>query len=899
MDDSGNLFNSTPLDVNITTSTAETPEREQSVSPAIFEFSKKMDAARLAWNHAWDSETIAASVASNVENIENRTSAEVPVSTLESRENPEVSKSTAEVSKANESQTTFVKKPAMGEQQNVCKVKPQQQQPAKPQQSATMIAHVPEENNQPKLESVQLQQNMLSQDQFLQQPALAQYPFHVDHQLVRLQQRQPQHAFIQQQRQPQTFLQQQSLQQMQQSTQQPNYQIVQQIRQPQSTPSPLSQTGTDVYPSFLPGSLYSPNTFQAQQSVVPVPILASTTTQTFGSTTKTQSSALNFQSQQQLPTQQAKPATASLYTPNMTPSPTQAVYLPFDAPALGGGPALFGLNQSQAAQRQIMTNFGDATVFSQQGNLQVTQQPVQRTFPYPQRRPFESSQATQMPKAVDQPGRELTQSELAKHINAKPFEPPKRLSTPTSSVTPPSSSPGMTSMITSSGMINQNIMPVQPSPPTMGTLSQSPPVSTTYVTSRNMSISPVAPTTNMSIAQGMGSFQKQSPIGQFQLQHQQPQQYTPFQQHQVHIQPTLQHQQMRAQVPPQQTHQSSYPSRGPTSSVPTMTNQMMPSMAKQFVRNPGPVGTMQQAQPVGQRFQGPRMPRSQSVGQRFPGPIQRPPVSVAMQGMMQAHPRPNQPARPQRQHAPTRASVPKSTAAVPVMMPTMPPNQAAQQVFRSQQHQKMLEQTKQFFAQQSHGGGSANPQQRSLQLAPGAEQLGAKPVQRTAQSSNRPSNKTEIKQQVTSLNPDKKPEEAKVGKTDPISKNKKSTDTSNKVSTTVKPEPTKTEPNGSQEKSGSKLDGKGPQGKRGNAGRPQSLPPRFPSGTNRGRPTRGRPTRNGSGTLPSGKQPTNKPSEATQPRVEQETTATKESTQDTSPQKTRQANTKNALASAS
>ena len=903
VDDSDNLFNSAPLDVNLTTSSAETPEREQAVSPAIFEFTKKMDAAKLAWDHAGDSESITASVASGVDNIENRTSTEVSVSSLDSRENPEVITSTADVSKTSESQTTFPKKATTGEQQNVCKVKPQQQQPTKPQPSATMISHVTEENTQPKVESVQLQQNLLPQDQFLHQPF--QYPFPLDPQFVRVSQRQPQHAFIQQQRQAQQFLQQQppSMQQMQQSTQQPNYQIVQQIRQPQSTPSPLSQPVSDVYQSFMQGSLYSANTFQAPQSVVPVPILTSSTTQTFGTNTKTQSSSLNFQPQQQ----QAKPAAGPIFTPNVTPSPTQTVYMPFEASGISGGPTVFGINQQpQAAQRQMLASqpslLGDAISFGQQGNLQLTQQAMQRAPSYPQRRPFETaSQASQMPKAVDQPGRELTQSELAKHIHAKPFEPPKRLSTPTSSVTPPSSSPGMNSLMTSGGMISANIIAVPPSPPTLSSLSQSPPVSTTFVTSRNMSVSPVAPATNLSFTQGIGSLQKQTPVGQFQLQQQpqQPQQFTPFQQHSVHIQPTLQQPQIRPQLGQQPAHQANYPPRVQTSSVPTVTNQMIASVPKQFVRNPGAVGNIQQGQPLGQRFQGPCIPHTQQIGQRFPGPIQRPPVSVTMQSIIHGHPRPSQPARPPRLNSSSRPPVPKSAPAGTGMMQAPPQHQAvAQQVFRNQQHQKMLEQTKFFFAQQSQSGAPTNPLQQSLQTS-SSEQPRMKPVAVASQPASKP-NKTENKQQLTNLKPEKKIEEANLGTTDPVSKNKKLMETSNKALSTVKPDSSKPEPTSSQEKSGSKPDSKGPQSKRVNTVRPpQGLPPRFPSGVSRGKPLRGRGTRNISGSYHPVK-PTTKPSETTQLQVEPGTNAVKESAQDTSPQKaSNQTNTQGALTSAS
>ena len=125
-----------------------------------------------------------------------------------------------------------------------------------------------------------------------------------------------------------------------------------------------------------------------------------------------------------------------------------------------------------------------------------------------------------------------------------------------------------------------------------------------------------------------------------------------------------------------------------------------------------------------------------------------------------------------------------------------------------------------------------------------------------------------------------------MGTTDPTAKNKKPTEVTNKVAS-VKPDSSKPEPASGQEKVGSKQDGKGPQAKRGNTGRPQNpLPPRFPSGVNRNKLLRSRPARNSSGNYQSVKPTSSKPLETTQPRVEAKTTTAKESAQDTSPQKT-------------
>jgi len=103
-------------------------------------------------------------------------------------------------------------------------------------------------------------------------------------------------------------------------------------------------------------------------------------------------------------------------------------------------------------------------------------------------------------------------------------------------------------------------------------------------------------------------------------------------------------------------------------------------------------------------------PQHQVNNQRFPGPIQRPPPSGVMpnmpQNVLQHQPRPMQ------QHRPIRQQVPRMPHNVqkPPLLSTRPPMpqqmQTGQQQnptqthFKALQHQKMLEETRMFFAAQ-------------------------------------------------------------------------------------------------------------------------------------------------------------------------------------------------------
>ena len=261
-DDTDNLFTAATLSVDIhERPTADRPDREPSpVSPAIFEMTKKMEASRKLWEGGLGIGRASNPVAAWEETLRTSSSAIVGMPVVESTESRlsddqvAVSKSQSELesnavkvdSKPSDG-INFPKKTGSGEQQNVCKVKPQQQQqqPVKPQQSSSIVSQPTEENRQAELNTVPLNQPLLAQDHLFHQQAIPRYafPFVVD-----LQQRQ-------------TYLQQQQLQQLQQTNQQvtPTFPLthVQQVNQARSSSSPLSQATQDVYQPFLAGGVYS------------------------------------------------------------------------------------------------------------------------------------------------------------------------------------------------------------------------------------------------------------------------------------------------------------------------------------------------------------------------------------------------------------------------------------------------------------------------------------------------------------------------------------------------------------------------------------------------------------------------------------------------------------------
>lgn len=864
-DDTDNLFTPGTLSVDIhERPTADRPDREPSpVSPAIFEMTKKMEASRKLWEGglgigrasnpvgAWE-ETLRTSSSSIVgmpvvESTESRLGDDqVAVSKSQS----ELESNSVKVDSKPPDGINFPKKTGSGEQQNVCKVKPQQQQqqPVKPQQSSSIVSQPTEENRQTELNTVPLNQPLLPQDHLFHQQAIPRYafPFVVD-----LQQRQ-------------TYLQQQQLQQLQQTNQQvtPTFPLthVQQVNQARSSSSPLSQATQDVYQPFLPGGVYSAGNFQGTQPFVSIALLPSTTTQSFvTSAPRTQTTSLMG-----IQGQQPKTASGSVFPQTVNPQGTQAMYMQFDAKTLRGGPPLFNPSQHpQSTQRHVLgTQSGivGENVPRQGGfpTTQSTHQPFQGTYPFQQKHAtYDVSQDMQMKKTSEQIAEFTRQSELVKHVNAKPFEPPKR-STPGSV---PSSNTAIGPMSSSAFGRNPNLMTIRPSAPELGGSSQSPPVSTSLISGRPVSMSPVDP--SVPFPGAVGTFPKHAALGQFQVQQQpqgvQPQQFTPFQQQQpVGIQHTLP---IRAQG--QQQQQGVNQLTGAAATILPNPAVMAAAIPRQLIRAPG-LGTI---------GVGGTQP-SATNAQRFPAPIQRP-----MTSLMHGVPQMQAPRGPHGQTAPPQM-VPAKQQVVS-NRPPMPPQSLPHQdpmaaAFKIEQHHKMLEQTRMFFAQQGQ-----QQQQRVLPMNIQADHQ-VKAVISLQEE------KPTVKGQVPRENqkPQEKKEETKSHNIEANPRNRKtSSEQPNKTSKTTKLD-SKPEESSKDMNVTIKQDGKGAANKSGSLVRIQPLPM---SARNRPNRPRGPPRMPGS-------LPTNKAKISGRPEKEAKNIVPDQPSESPSPKSSDQAKTSSAQA---
>ena len=729
-DDPEHMFDAN-MAVNMSESSASnSPDREPSpLSTGMDDMNKKMDLAKRAWDglsmdsfvgaaSPWDDSMRASSsragsrVGMNPDDRGDAKSTEdLEAAGSESHEAPNTAASKAEVTKPAESTNAFAKKSASVEQQNVCKVKPQQQA-VKPQPVAAA------EGSAEREPQTQATPHILAGG-----VPPAGYSFQMDGELMHMQHRQapylpppPQ----QQQQQPGATQQQAQDQQRQQQQQQPPPQQQPAVAThlthapPQHLPANFVQVSQAqavganqeiAQSTLLPSGPYSTPAFQASQSFVSMLLPGSTATQAPYVATRTQATSIIG-----LPSHQPKPATGSVFAPSITP-PTQTVYMPFDPQTIGTS-ALFGLSQqSQPLPRQLVGPqqrvLGDS--MRQIGAFPPSQQQQQQLqHPFPSGFPFQKQQfelGHPAGKAVDQSTTSQAKSEMAKHVNAKPFEPPKRLSTPNST---PSSSPGVASLMGPSPLMPVNMMSVQPSPPNA---ANSPPISSSFVSTRTVSVSPANPT--LPFTQAVGPFNKPTPLGQFHLQQQvvSAQQFTPFQQGQVQLPPTasaLQAAQLRLR-PQQPTLQSV--GALPVTGTPVLPNPtlMAAAVPRHIIRAPG--------QAVGQ----PSIPMTQ----RFPGPIQRPVQSAALQ---HAQPRPAQPPRATRAVAPIRMQAAKLPPSKPGGFPVPGGVSAAENGFRSAQRQKMLESTRSFFEEQSRtaAGKALQPQeavgQQKQQISPGQQQ---------------------------------------------------------------------------------------------------------------------------------------------------------------------------------
>lgn len=871
-DDTDNLFSTASLTVDIhERPTADRPDREPSpVSPAIFEMTKKVESSRKLWEGGLGIGRTSNPVAAWEETL--RTPASVNssivgmpvVETSESRlgdDQVAVSKSQVELevnsSKADSKPPdgiNFPKKTGSGEQQNVCKVKPQQQQqqPVKLQQSSSIVPQPAEENRQTDLNVVPLSQPLLAQDHLLHQQAMPQrYAFPFVGQYVDIQQRQP-------------FLQQQQLQQLQQTNQQvtPTFPIthVQQVNQARSSSSPLSQATQDMYQSpFLAGGVYSAGNFQGSQPFVSIALLPSTTTQSFvNSAPRTQTTSLMG-----IQAQQPKTASGSVFPQNVNPQGAQTMYMQFDPKTLRGGTPLFNLTQHpQSAQRHILgaqSGIVGENMPRQGGfpTAQPTHQAFQGTYPFQQKQgTYDVSHDMQIKKTSNQAADFARQSELVKHVNAKPFEPPKR-STP-GSVS--SSSAAIGPLVSSTFARNPNLMTIRPSPPDLGGSSQSPPVSASLISSRPLSMSPVDP--GIPFPGAVGTFPKHTAMGQFQMQQQpqgvQPQQFTPFQQQPVGIQHALQ---IRAQGQQQQQGVNQLP--GAAAALLPNPAVLAAAMPRQLIRAPG-------LRPIGMGGTQP----SATNAQRFPAPIQRPMTASLMHGLphMQAPRGPRAQTVPPPQMVPTKQQIVSNRPQMPPQ--SLPPQDHVAAAFKIGQHHKMLEQTRMFFAQQG--------QQEQQRVLP----MNIQVDQQVKVVTSVPGDKPIVKGQIPRENqkPQEKKEETKSLNIESNPRNRKTnSEQPNKTSKTTKLD-SKPEESSKDKNISTKQDGKGPPNKSSSLVRIQPLP--IPA---RNRPNRPR----GPPRMP-GSMPVNKAKISGRPEKEAKDTVQDQPSESPSPKSSDQAKTSDA-----
>ena len=824
-DQTGDLFSTRTLTTDVRErSGADRPIREPSpVSPAFVEMTKNLKLSRKYWEEpqmsmpspsTWE-ETLCPSA--------NVSTSMVGMSVVESNNDPQVpaSKSQVELESASNKPDSkpadsmnFAKK--TGEQQNVCKVKPQQQQPVKPQQTLPTGPQGADEIRQPEMNTV-VPSQPLTQDHLPQQQAI-----------------QPRLGFslpfVDMQHRPQ-FLQQQALLQLQQNNQVahtfPLPHVQPPVNQGRSSSSPLSQAPQDIFPSsYLASTVYSAGNFQGSQSFVPIALLPNTTTQSFAtSSSRTQTTSLMG-----IQTQQPKTGGGSVFAPGVTPSGTQPMFMSFDPQALSAGRPLF--NQPQPSQRHLLGAqtgiMGDH--IPRQGSFassQQTHQPFQRNYPFQQKlSTFEVAQDISLQKTPSQGTADLTrQSELAKHINAKPFEPPKR-STPSSV---PTSNAEIATLMSSAFVRNPNFIPLRPSPPAMAPSSQSPPVTNSLISGRPMSMSPVDPTVPFPGA--VGSFTKHAAVGQYHLQQPpqavQPQRFTPFQQQPVSLQHTL-------QISPQGGQQQQGVNQLSSGATAILSNQAVvaATLPKQIIRTAGlgSVG-MTGAQPTA------------AGAQRFPGPIQRPMPASLIHSLphMQAPHGPRAQTVPVQMAPPMKQQIMSARPQMPPPPPPPPQQDPATAAFKSEEHDKMVEQTKMFFAQHELQQQQRTPHQNTqsdqlLKVTPAGTNtqgsMSTDNVEVASEKSKPLEKKEETKSHIIELNSRMR---------------KPTSEQAAKASKTTKPE------DNSKDKT-SKQDGKGTVNKRGGPVPITPLPQQRPlSARNRPNPNRSRGPPRVPGAIPSSK----------------------------------------------
>ena len=625
-----------------------------------FEMHEKMQAAKKAWDHIpmlFSSASIQTSQwTASVTDDGNTESAKVPVVDQIPIPSPEPEESSEPLVT-----TPRLKKPIAGEQQNVCKVKPQQQQqPVKPQPVPSDVSEEYQTATaRPVLESPAQASYTIQPHQTAiftsKQPTQGGYTYSFEQQaLVPISHQYVQTDMSSIQQHHVSPVRPQTLHPVSQSP--PQRAAAYPQGQSASTPSPLSHQPLiqDTYrPLMQATALYSTNTYAGNQ-YFPIPVVRPAAPAQFPAT-------INEDINTSMYTVQATKSQNPSHGYEAAVPATQHVFLPVEQQPY-----------SDYVQPQRQHPVGFYSDNTNQANLGGMPAHVPKSVVFPpsdkQAQPQRDSRTPsgRQEQRYTPPG----QSEMSKHVHAKPFQPPS--SSPSGSVTHPIP-PNIRQVPTVSGQsnvthayhMNNAVLPMHATGTSAfeGSVSSSTHTGTSSIVTQAHGL-PVSRLSFHQFPAAVGSFPRQ------------------------------------VQVPVQQLPPPTYPAgltyRTPVPSYPTTT-----SVANQ----PGvlvhkPAAMMRQLVTAG---------RGTPVPHRMPEPIQRPSKAGFHLGTLKEKQLNPQPRLKTVHQMPSRRAFNPVGPAQPQMaayqfqtiprpqQPTQPQQQ--QQMFRNQQHQQMLSNVQQFFAE--------------------------------------------------------------------------------------------------------------------------------------------------------------------------------------------------------
>ena len=699
---SESLLDETPLGVSIvetSKSASGTPSMDKVKTEddiqKEYEMEEKMVAAKKAWddtsasmNVKW-TKPVSVSAGDSTESNEGSVMEQITGPSGEVEESAEPLAS---------SPSSRLKKSTNGEQQNVCKVKPQQQQqPVKPQQVPSDIPEefptstnismsrmdVQSQTNYPVAQTTVFSSKVTPQYALsYEQKPILQFPQYVQSSNIAP----VQHASPVRPQAVHTT----SHSPPQRSTNFPQGQSM-------STPSPLSHQTVlqDSYRPVMQGALYSTSSYPNNQ-YFQIPVVRQTTPP------------------QSYQTPANDEVSSSVYT--LQPSKSQSPGHGYEQAIATGQPVLLSVDQQYLnhtqSQRQTLSgyypnNTNQPNVTPVAGNISHVQATVaysQNDKHMPQHR--RESHANHHDQQVHLSS---GQSEMVKHVNAKPFQPPAN--TPSPNVTnqilapnhhmtavqgPTSVSPGY--------HVNNVVVSMQASS------SSSAHSGTSSVVAQPHSI-PVSRLSFSPYPSAVGSYQRQVP------------------------------------VPVQSLTQAPYPAgltyRTPVASY---TSSNVGSQTGMIVQKSYPA-VVRPLLPPG---------RASPIGPRMPEPIQRP----TKPGMLSGSPKEklaNQP-RPKaayqsfsrRNFNPTRGP---PSQVIPHQLQTPPRKQQQQQTFRNQQHQLMLSGVQQFFAEDKEIELQHHRKHHQTHQKPDLPTMGSEGHQKTNQDKRK--QQTKIQPETSETKPQK------------------------------------------------------------------------------------------------------------------------------------------------